>query len=231
MMQRVHLSACVTLLLTAGIAVAQARADEWVSYRDAYRAMVVFDKYGGPKHLLHNQLQVRPRARGMLDDAASLLIKGRTLQTSLALDALGRTTLPLLKVAYDENAVLAPNRPLGGFTVRPRISLALRADGAYDTTELRAACEQALGFARHGDASARSQACVGVRLVFAKTSPAAGARLRTGGADTVLPVTRAPAFAGDVDDDFPVVTYRFTPSDAAQLVTYNAPLAIVPVFE
>jgi len=231
MMQRVHLSACVTLLLTAGIAVAQARADEWVSYRDAYRAMVVFDKYGGPKHLLHNQLQVRPRARGMLDDAASLLIKGRTLQTSLALDALGRTTLPLLKVAYDENAVLVPNRPLGGFTVRPRISLALRADGAYDTTELRAACEQALGFARHGDASARSQACVGVRLVFAKTSLAAGARLRTGGADTVLPVTRAPAFAGDVDDDFPVVTYRFTPSDAAQLVTYNAPLAIVPVFE
>jgi len=231
MMQRVHISACVTLLLTAGIAVAQARADEWVSYRDAYRAMVVFDKYGGPKHLLHNQLQVRPRARGMLDEAASLLIKGRTLQTSLALDALGRTTLPLLKVAYDENAVLAPNRPLGGFTVRPRISLALRADGAYDTTELRAACEQALGFARHGDASARSQACVGVRLVFAKTSLAAGARLRTGGADTVLPVTRAPAFAGDVDDDFPVVTYRFTPSDAAQLVTYNAPLAIVPVFE
>jgi hypothetical protein len=231
MMQRVHISACVTLLLTAGIAVAQARADEWVSYRDAYRAMVVFDKYGGPKHLLHNQLQVRPRARGMLDDAASLLIKGRTLQTSLALDALGRTTLPLLKVAYDENAVLMPNRSLGGFTVRPRISLALRADGAYDTTELRAACEQALGFARHGDASASSQACVGVRLVFAKTSPAAGARLRTGGADTVLPVTRAPAFAGDVDDDFPVVTYRFTPSDAAQLVTYNAPLAIVPVFE
>ncbi len=231
MMQRVHLSACVTLLLTAGVAVAQVRADEWVSYRDAYRAMVVFDKYGGPKHLLQNQLQVRPRAKGMLEDGASLLIKGRTLQTSLALDPLGRTTLPLLKAAYDENAVLAPNRPLGGFTVRPRISLALRADGSYDATELRAACEQALGFARHVDASARSQACVGVRLVFPKTSTDAGARVRSGSAETVLPVTRAPAFTGDIDDDFPAVTYRFAPTDVTQLVTYHAPLAIVPVFE
>jgi len=231
MMQRVHLSACVTLLLTAGVAVAQARGDEWVSYRDAYRTMVVFDKYGGPKNLLQHQLQVRPRAKGMLGDGASLLIKGRTLQTSLALDPLGRTTLPLLKAAYDENAVLAPNRSLGGFTVRPRISLALRADGSYDATELRAACEQALGFARHADASARSQACVGVQLVFPKTSVDAGARVRAGGAETILPVTRAPAFVGDVDDDFPVVTYRFARADAAQIVTYHAPLAIVPVFE
>ncbi|MEW7850499.1 hypothetical protein AB2N08_17550 [Massilia aurea] len=231
MMQRAHITACVTLLLTAGVAVAQANAAEWVSYRDAYRAMVVFDKYGGPKSLLQNALQVRPGARGMLDGGASLLIKGRTLQTSLVLDPLGRTTLPLLKAAYDENAVLAPNRALGGFTVRPRISLALRADGSYDVAELRAACEQALGFARYGDASARSQACVGVRLVFAKTAPEAGARVRTGGAETALPVTRAPAFAGDIDDDFPVVTYRFGPSDAAQVVTYNAPLAIVPLFE
>ena len=90
MMQRAHLTACVTLLLTAGTAVAQSHAGEWVSYRDAYRAMVVFDKYGGPKNLLHNYLQVLPRNSGVLEDGVSLLIKGKTLQTSLALDALGR---------------------------------------------------------------------------------------------------------------------------------------------
>jgi hypothetical protein len=231
MMQRAHLTACVTLLLTAGIAVAQTHAGEWVSYRDAYRAMVVFDKYGGPKNLLHNYLQVLPRTSGVLEDGVSLLIKGKTLQTSLALDALGRTTLPLLKTAYDENAVLAPNRALGGFTVRPRIALALRADGSYEVSELRAACEQALGFARHGDASARSRECVGVRLVFSKKSAEPGARVRSGGAETVLPVTRAAAVAGDVAGDFPVVTYRFGPADTAQVVTYNAPLAVVPLFE
>ena len=231
MMQRAHLTACVTLLLTAGSAAAQPQAAYWVSYRDAYRALVVFDKYGGPKNLLHNQLQVQPLVEGAFDNGASLLIKGKSVQTSLALDALGRTTLPLLKAAYDENAVLAPERALGGFTVRPRISLALRAGGSYDVAELRAACEQALGFARYGDASKRSVQCVGVRLVFSKKSAEAGARVRANGTETALPVRLGAAFAGDADDDFPVVTYRFAPADAGQVVTYNAPLAIVPLFE
>ncbi|RYF05496.1 MAG: hypothetical protein EOO78_00995 [Oxalobacteraceae bacterium] len=46
------------LLLGAGQARAQLQDGEWASYRDAYRAMVVFEKYGGPKHLLQNQLHL-----------------------------------------------------------------------------------------------------------------------------------------------------------------------------
>ena len=231
MMRRAHLTACVTLLLTAGTAVAQARAGEWVNYRDAYRAMVLFDKYGGPKNLLNNHLQVLPRDKGVLGPGAQLLMQGKTVQTSLALDPLGRAVLPLLKAAYDENAVLTPNRPLGGFTVKPRVSLALRADGSYDVADLRAACEQALGFARYADHSARGRQCVGVRLVFPKEGAAAGVRVRTGGAEQALPAARGAAFAGDLDADFPVVTYRFGAQPAGQVVTYNAPLAIVPLFE
>jgi hypothetical protein len=237
MMQRAHLTACVTLLLTAGMAVAQSHAGEWVNYRDAYRAMVLFDKYGGPKNLLHNQLQVLPRDKGVLGEGVQLHLKGKTVQTSLALDATGRATLPLLKAAYDENAVLSPSRALGGFTVRPRVSLALRADGSYGVNDLRAACEQALGFARYVDSSARDQQCVGVRLVFSKQGEAASVRLRAGaagaGAEQVLPLVRAAAFTGDVDDDFPVLNYRFGASTGAQaqLITYSAPLAIVPLFE
>lgn len=244
MMRRAHLTACVTLMLTAGMAVAQPRAGEWVNYRDAYRAMVLFDKYGGPKNLLNNHLQVLPRARGALGQGAQLLMKGKTVQTSLPLDGLGRTTLPLLKAAYDENAVLTPNRALGGFTVRPRVSLALRADGAYEVAELRAACEQALGYARYADNSARGQQCVGVRLVFPRDGEAAAVHLRLGGTATVLPQARGAAFAGDVDADLPTVTYRFAQAPAqaslhlvmsrlapSQVLTYNAPLAIVPLFE
>jgi len=245
MMRRAHLTACVTLLLTAGMAVAQPSAGEWVNYRDAYRAMVVFDKYGGPKNLLHNHLQVRPREKGMLEQGVQLVMKGSTVQAGLALDALGRTALPLLKAAYDENAVLSPNRPLGGFTIRPRVSLALRADGAYDMTELRAACEQALGFARYADSSARGRECVGVRLVFPREGEAASVHLRLGGSMVALAPTRGAAFAGDIDDDFPIVSYRFAQAPvkgaALQLITtrlatgkvltYNAPLAIVPLFE
>lgn len=231
MMRRHSLIACATLLFTAELAVAQPRADEWVNYRDAYRAMVQFDKYGGPKNLLQQQLQVRPRDKGLLGEGLQLSLKGRTVQASLALDALGRAVLPLSKAAYDENAVLAPNRSLGGFTVRPRVSLALRADGAYDAAGLRAACEQALGFARHVDASARSLQCAGVRLVFAKKVIDAGVRVRAGGAEQALALAPGAAFAGDIDDDFPVATWRFGAQPDAQLVTYNAPLAIVPLFE
>ena len=230
MMQRAHPTACVTLLLTASLAAAQSHAGEWVNYRDAYRAMVQFDKYGGPKNLLLNQLQVLPRDKGVLGQGVQLLIQGKTVQTSLALDATGRTVLPLLKAAYDENAVLSPSRALGGFTVRPRIALALRADGSYDDAELRAACEQALGFARYADNAARTRQCVGVRLVFAKQGEPASVRVRANGAEQPLPLTRGAAFAGDIDDDFPLVTYRFGPV-AGDLITYNAPLAIVPLFE
>jgi len=233
MMRRAHLGACLSLLIAAAPAVAQAqpRAGEWVSYRDAYRAMVQFEKYGGPKHLLQNALQVQPHTKGALGEGAGLVLNGKTVQTTLPLDALGRAALPLLKAAYDENAVLTPNRALGAFTTRARVSLALRADGAYEAADLRAACEQALGFARHTDATARKLQCAGVRLVFAKKGAEAAVRVRAAGAEQVLPVVRGAAFAGDADDDFPVVTYRFGAAGAAQVVTYNAPLAIVPLFE
>ena len=234
MMRPAHFGACLTLLIAAIPAVTQAqpRAGEWVSYRDAYRAVVLFEKYGGPKHLLVNQLQVQPQAKGMLGEGAGLVLSGKTVQTTLPLDALGRGTLPLLKAAYDENAVLTPNRALGAFLVRARVSLTPRADGAYEAADLRAGCEQALGFARHADASARGRQCVGVQLVFAKQGAQAPVRVRAGGAEQVLPVARGAAFAGDADDDFPVVTYRFGAAGAAaQVVTYNAPLAIVPLFE
>lgn len=248
MMRRAHLTACVTLLLTAGMAVAQPSAGEWVNYRDAYRAMVLFDKYGGPKNLLNNHLQVVPRQKGVLGPDVQLLMKGGTVQSGLALDALGRTTLPLLKAAYDQNAVLSPSRSLGGFTVKPRVSLAPRAEGAigaYNVTELIAACEQALDFARYTDSSLRGRQCVGVRLVFPKEGEAASVHLRLGGNMVALEPTRGAAFAGDVDDDFPVVTYRFAQAPVkgaalhlittrlanAKVLTYNAPVAIVPLFE
>lgn len=233
-MRSASITACACLLLTALPAAAQAQplAGEWVSYRDAYRTMVLFDKYGGAKNLLQNHLQVVPREKGVLGEGLQLVLNGKTVQTSLPMDASGRGTLPLLKAAYDENAVLAPNRRLGGFTIRPRVSLVPRADGAYDVAELRSACEQALGFARYADATARGRQCAGVRLVFPKKGAEAAVRLRRpDGGEQALPVTHGPAFIGDLDDDFPIVVYRFGAAERAQLISYNAPLAIVPLFE
>ena len=219
----------VTLtVLSATPAHAQAPAGEWVSYRDAYRTMVRFEKYGGPKNLLASTLQVVPRERGALGEGAQLTLTGKTVQLNLPLDALGRTVFPLQKAAYDENAALALNRRGVAFTVRPQVALAARADGRYDTAELRAGCAQALNYARwqRGGQNGGQGAgqCTGVRFVFARKSDA-GVRLRRAdGAEQALPAVDE---AGDTG-----VVYRFgAAAERAQVVTMNAPLAILPLIE
>jgi hypothetical protein len=219
-----------TLLLTAGLAAAQARDGEWVSYRDVYRTMVVFEKYGGAKNLLQAQLQVTPREAGGAP-AAQVTLNGKATQLNLPLDPTGRTTLPLLKAAYDENAVLVLGSPGGPFVVQPRVSIALRADGIYDTSELRVACEEAAGFARYADRSFGRKQCVAVRFVFAKKGEAPVQVRRAGGGKSTLPVIEDVAFPGDLDATFPVVVYRLLGVERIQLVTGKAPLAIVPLFE
>lgn len=225
-----QLIAPIALLLAAIPAAAQLRDGEWVSYRDAYRAMVRFEKFGGPKNLLLSRLQVLPGDRASFTEGAQLTLNGKSTQLNLPLDALGRTMLPLQKSFYDENAVLVQNRKGMPFTVRPQVTIALRPDGQYDSADLQAACVQALGFARYLDASQGAHQCAGVRFVFNKKDQA-GARLRRpDGQEQALPASAGTAFNGDADDGFPVVNWRFG-VERAQVITYNAPLAIVPLFE
>jgi hypothetical protein len=222
-----HLIASLALLLAAGPAAAQAHDGDAVSYRDAYRAMVVFEKYGGPKNLLLSQLQVVPRERGAVAEGLQLLLSGKSTQLNLPLDPLGRTVFPLQKAAYDENAALILNRKGGGFTLRQQVSIALRPDGVYDVAELRAACAQALAYARYVDASQRSRQCAGVRFVFPKKAEG-GARLRRPDSHEQL----LPLATGDADDGLPTASYRFAPgAERGQVATFNAPLAILPLFE
>ncbi|CAN7509858.1 hypothetical protein [Massilia sp. LjRoot122] len=232
MMRLAHATACACLLSTATLAAAQVQpqASEWASYRDAYRTVVVFEKYGGAKNLLQNHLQLLPREKGVLGEGLQLVLTGKSVQTSLALDALGRGVLPLMKAAYDDNAVLAPGRRIGPFSLRARVTIAPQADNVYDTDELRAACEQALAYARHVDATARSRQCVGVRMVFPKKGMETSVKLRRPEGEQGLAVAPGAAFGGDPDADFPAVNYRFD-AERAQLITYSAPLAIVPLFE
>jgi len=234
-MARYLIASCLVSLgtaLGAPGASAQVHAADWVSYRDAYRAMVVFEKYGGPKNYIQNHLQVVPLENGAVLDGLQLTLAAKASQVNLALDALGRTAFPLLKAAYDDNAALLLNRKIGAFSVRPRVSLLPQADGIYDEAQLRAACEQALGFARYADASLRTRQCGGVRFVFARRAGDIAVRLhRAEGADqTLAPVTGA-AFQGEVGEGFPTVVYRFAGAERAQVISANPPLAIVPLFE
>lgn len=225
-----HFCALLALLSTAGSAVAGAHEGAWVSYRDAYRAMVGFEKYGKAKHLIQNQFQVMAKDRNAAPDGLQLSLQGKSISLNLPLDGTGRTVFPLLKAAYDENAALVLNRQGGQYVFRARVSILLRADGVYDTAELRAACEQALAYQQQIDAALRAQHCVGVRLVYAGGLADPGVRLRSGEL-AALPAIDGPAFEGDPYQGFRVVEYRFGGAGKAQLVTRNAPLAINPVYE
>lgn len=210
---------------------------DWVSYRDAYRTMVVFEKYGKPKSLLQHQIQVLPqqgRERGAVADGVRLVLNGQDSQLNLPLDATGRTVFPLLKAAYDENAALVLNRKLGPFKLRARVSLLVRPDGIYDLIELRAACEQALDYARYLDASFNKRSCVGVRFGFSRNAAAPALVMKRGqqndGGD--LRLVDGPIFTDDPDEGFRIVNLRFGAHPGrAQIATQDAPLAIVPLFE
>lgn len=226
-----HHYALIALLLTAGSGVAQAQEGDWVSYRDAYRTMVVFEKYGKSKNFIQNHLQVAGTDKSASPEGLQLTLQGKSTRLILPLDATGRTVFPLLKVAYDENAVLLLNRKPSHYQFKSRVSIVVRPDGVYEAADLRAACEQALAYQRYVDASARKYKCAGVRFVYAKGVADPGVKLRKSEL-AALPASDGPAFTGDAYEGFRVVNYRF--GDAAakeQLVTPNAPLAIIPVFE
>lgn len=228
-----HVSALFALLLTAGGATADEAAGEWLSYRDAYRAMVVFEKYGRPKNYLQNHLQVMLKEKGVLADGLQLSLLSKSSSLSLPLDPTGRAVFPLLKAAYDENASLTLTRNVSQYVFRARVSIVVRSDGVYETSDLRAACEQALAYLRHVDASARTRRCSGVRLSYQRKGADPVVKLRNGSGDVaLLAVADGATFGDDNNDGLRVVNYRFGDhADKGQLVTQSAPLAIAPLLE
>lgn len=235
------LSLLFALLMTAGNAASQpneggagvqgAAQGESLSYRDVYRAMVVFEKYGKPKHLIQQHLQVMPRDRQVATDGLELTLSGKASRLQLALDATGRAVFPYSKVAYDDNAALLLNRKAGLYQFRPRISIALRPDGIYELADLRAACEQALAYLKLQGAP-RAGKCVGVRFSFARRSLDTEVRLRRAeGEGVLLAVADGAAFQDDPNERFRVVNYRFGDAEGGQLVARQAPLALAPLTE
>jgi len=207
--------------------------NDWISYRDAYRAVLRFEKYGGAKHLILNHFQITPRNKNVSMDGLRLRLQGRSIQLDLPLDAGGRTSIPLLKSAYDDNAVLRLNRRADPFGFQTRVSIVVRPDGAYSVSELRAACEQVLQYQNHLLPLVwQGKRCVGVNMVYAKTHSAVVVQWRQGERIEALPpLARGPIYAHDIDTGYGVVAFRFGNTTAGQLLTPVAPLALVAVME
>jgi hypothetical protein len=229
-----HILLGVAVLAAAGTALAQSPDTDWISYRDAYRTMVVFEKYGKPKNYLQHHLQASPRDKAAPLEGLKMRLVGKTTQLELPLDAAGRAVFPLLKAAYDENAVVALNQKASMYVFRSRVSIVPRADGVYEAADLRAACEQALAWQRHVDASQYgARKCSGVRFIYAKRGADAVVKVRKSTAEMQqLPVVEGAAFAEDANTDgFKTVSVRFAEWPAGQVVTQSTPLAIAAVFD
>ncbi len=223
----------LTLALLTAAAGAAGQADSvWMSYRDAYRTMVVFEKYGKPKNFIQQHVQVVAKEKGIGSDGLQLTLEGKGSKLNLPLDATGRAVFPLLKSAYDDNAALVLNRRAGQFAFRARISIVVRPNGVYEAADLRAACEQVLNYQRHVDASPAVKKCVGVRFVFAQHGAEPGVRVRKREGDAaLLPAQAGAPFSDDPNEAYKVVNYRFGDTDHVQVLTQNVPLAIAALME
>lgn len=243
------------LLLVTGFSVAQtpasevagksvstvsqaAREAEWFSYRDAYRAMLPFEKYGKAKNLLQNHYQISSRDKSGVTDPVGLILQSKSIRLNLSLDATGRTVLPLLKQAYDENAELVltqkMNQKVNQFLFRSRISIMIRNDGIYEAADLREACEQAFAYQNYLDAGVlRGKKCVGVRFVYLKNSLETVVEFRHGaGSAQALPVQDSAAFWGESNENFRTMTYLFSSwPEKGQVVTRSAPIVISAQFD
>ena len=210
------------------------REGAWFSYRDSYRLMIRFEKYGGPKQFIQNHLQLALTDKKVSAEGMRLTLEGHSIHLNLPLDPVGRAVFPMLKVAYDENAELRVNRPASVVTLEQRVSILTRSDGVYEVPDLRAACDQVLQYQRYASfLSYRLKQCVGVQFVYAKDSANPVLQFRTVEHVQVrLPAKEGGAFGGDSINAFTVAVFRFSDwSEKGQVISNNVPLAIAPMFD
>ncbi|MYN46798.1 hypothetical protein GTP23_17280 [Pseudoduganella sp. FT93W] len=206
-------------------------AQDWIAYRDAYRQMIWFEKYGKPKQFLQNHFRIRAREKGASTDGLRLSLNSKNIHQSLTLDVLGRAVFPFSKAAYDDNAELTLNRNASQFRSGAWVSIVTRADGVYAAADLRTACEQMLAYLQYAGAAA-GKACVGVQFSYPRSDAAEVVFQTAGGASTALVVREGPAFPDDVQSGFRVVAYRFAAyPENGRIVSSSVPLAIAALLE
>ncbi|MES2104698.1 MAG: hypothetical protein V4634_11815 [Pseudomonadota bacterium] len=216
-----------------GLAASEKQDIDWISYRDVYRLMLRFEKYGKPKQLIQNNYQIISRGKKMSLDGLHVTLSGKTIRLNLPVDAAGRVAVPLLKTAYDENAELSLNRKAGTYIFLPKVSIVARADGVYDSGDLLAACEQALNYLRYtGEVSSDEKKCTGVKFSYARDAGEGVVKFRAGGVLTPLSVQDAGAFSDDAAGILKTVIYRFFDWPGhGQVITQSMPIAITALFD
>ncbi|MCK9684424.1 hypothetical protein [Scleromatobacter humisilvae] len=240
----------VTLLLAAALApgmgrtaesepqhveVAGALDAEWASYRYAYEAASFIGKFLRKRPLIQAQMQLRPVDPATPVTGLKVRLVGKTTDIELAADDIGLVTVPQLKQAYDEDAVLRLNRPKGLYKFSGRYTIKARDDGRYSVADLRDACEQMIGAQRESGYRIRlwGKKCVGVKFVYPAGDTAAALDFHAAD-DRVTPIgaTDGKPFEDDSMGDYKIVVVRFEDwPKGGRIVAGMKPLAIGTVYE
>lgn len=210
------------------VVISAERDSEWGSYRHAYKAAAFFAFYTRSRPLIQAHMQIRPLDPATPLDGLSLRLIGEKTDLTIPVDAIGRAELPMLKQAYQDDAVLRLNRQKGSYYFAGRYSIREHADGVYDMAELRAACEQLIGAQRESGYRLRlsGKQCLGIKFVYpAGAMPEV--RAQTDGPAGALPLVQAHPFEGNSMGLYQVALYRFADwPQQGKILTLTPPLAI-----
>lgn len=219
----------------ARVFVNAARDSEWHSYRHAYKAARFFEAYTRTRPLIQAHMQIRPLRPDLPLEGLRIELAGDTTRIEIAVDDIGRAVLPMLKTAYDEDAVLRLNRQKGHYSFSGRYSIVERADGIYAGTDLRAACDQLLSAQRESGYRFRllGKRCAGVKFVYKLADGAPRVLHRdAAGTERVLPLQEGQPFENRTMGLYRLAVYRFADWPAGgTVVTQARPLAIGTVYE
>lgn len=210
------------------------RDAEWGSYRHAYKAAAFFEAYTRTRPLIQAHMQIRPFDPATPVEGLSLQLRGEKTDLAIAVDALGRATLPMLKQAYQDDAVLRLNRQKGLYHFSGRYSVREREDGVYTLADLRAACEQLLDAQRASGYRLRliGKQCRGIKFVYPAGAPVAPVQLSAADKSGALPLVEAHPFENHSMGLYQVALYRFADwPEQGKIVTPVRPLAIGTVYD
>lgn len=218
----------------AKVFISTPRDSEWHSYRHAYTAARFFEAYTKTRPLIQAHMQIRPLKPDLSMDGLRIELTGSTTTAVIPVDALGRAVLPMLKQAYEEDAVLRLNRQKGHYAFSGRYSIRERADGIYPGADLRAACEQLLDAQRASGYRWRllGKECVGVKFVYRLSDPAPRVVHRdAAGIERLLPASTGLPFESGSVVPYQVVSYRFADWPIGGTVLAQTPLGIGTLYD
>ena len=211
------------------------RDAEWASYRRAYKGVSNIEALMRSRPLIQAHMQIVPRREGLSLEGLRLELTGETVTLAIPVDAIGRVTIPMLKQAFDEDAVLRLNRQKDNYRFTGRYSIREKDSGVYSAADLRAACEQMIGAQRDGGSRFRlmGKQCVGVRFIYPLASEGAALTLTdAAGKPAAIAAADAAPFDRAPMGMYKVVTYRFDAWPATgEIVTEQRPLMITTSYE